>query len=204
MDLIFGFLKSLAIFFEKVGYPGIFFCMFLESTILPLPSELVIPPAAYLASQGKMNVMWVILMGGLGTLAGALLNYYVALKIGRPAVLLFLKKKGKYFLLTEENLFKVEIFWEKHGAFSTFIGRLLPGIRHLIPIPAGFARMKLSSFCIFTFLGATIWCGFLGICGYMFGQNQELLKTYLHHGSILVLIICAIITGAYIFYKRQH
>jgi len=203
MNFVFEFLKTLALFFEKIGYPGIFLCMFLESTILPLPSELVIPPAAYLASQGKMNVFWVILMGGLGSLAGALLNYYVALKVGRPAVLLFLKKKGKYFFLTENSLLKVETFWEKYGAFSTFIGRLLPGIRHLIPIPAGFARMKVLPFCVFTFLGATLWCAFLGICGYMFGKNQELLKIYIHHGSLLIFVVCVIVTVVYFIYKKR-
>jgi len=198
-SLISGFL----LFFEKSRYLGIFFLMALESTVFPVPSELVIPPAGYLASQGKLSLILVILAGTIGSLAGALVNYFVSLKIGRPAVLKFLKRYGKYFLLSEKSFYKVEKFWDNHGHISTFVGRLLPGVRHLISIPAGLSRMNLGFFCIYTGLGAGLWVSFLAICGYFFGKNQELLKTYLHKGSWFLILLCILIVVSYIAIKKS-
>jgi len=161
VELITTFIHYLLTFFEKSSYFGIFFLMALESTLVPIPSELIIPPAAYLAYQGKLSLFGVITSGVLGSLSGALFNYFLALKLGRPAFLHFIKKHGKYVLLTEYTFYKMEKFWDSHGHISTFIGRLLPGLRHVISIPAGFARMGLFLFCFYTILGATIWCTFL-------------------------------------------
>jgi len=181
--------------------------MLLESTIVPLPSELVIPPAAYLASQGKMNLVMVIFSGAFGSLAGALVNYYLALKLGRPAFLLFVNKYGKVFLLSEKSLHKVEAFWEKYGGLSTFAGRLLPGIRHLIPIPAGFARMPVTAFSVYTFLGAGLWCAFLAIGGFFFGKSQAYLLKYLHRGSAVLILVTVLVVllflGRKVFNKDE-
>ncbi|HOM24799.1 MAG TPA: DedA family protein, partial [Thermosynergistes sp.] len=122
----------------RLGYPGIAALMFLESSFFPFPSEVVMPPAGYLAAQGRMNLWVAITMGTLGSLLGALFNYWVAVRFGRP----FLERYGKYLFISEETLKKAEQFFLNHGHISTFIGRLLPGIRQYISLPAGLARMK--------------------------------------------------------------
>jgi len=188
-------------FFGKSGYFGVFFLMALESTILPIPSEVVMPPAGYLASQGRLSLMGVILAGTFGSLAGALTNYYLALKLGRPALLKFIRRYGKYLLLTEESFKKVERFWGNHGHISTFVGRLLPGTRHIISIPAGLAKMALLIFCLYTILGAFIWCSFLALCGYYFGKNEEVLKSVLHKGSSVIIIGVCLVLATYIYLK---
>ncbi|MFN4196778.1 MAG: DedA family protein [Caldimicrobium sp.] len=189
--------------FEKSSYLGVFFLMALESTLIPIPSEIIIPPAAYLASQGKLSFLEIIFAGTLGSLAGALFNYFLALKFGRPAFLKFLRKYGFYFLLPEASFYKIEKFWHNHGHISTFIGRLLPGLRHVISIPAGFAKMSLVLFIIYTSLGAFLWCTFLGIIGYYFGKNEAMLKEYLQKGSYGVIIFCLIIISLYVFIKLK-
>ncbi len=194
-------LGNFLLFFEKTSYLGVFFLMALESTLLPIPSEIIVPPAAYLASKGKMNLWGVILAGTLGSLSGALLNYYLALKFGRPAFLRFIKRYGKYVLLTEASFMKMEKFWHNHGHISTFVGRLLPGLRHVISIPAGFARMALGLFCFFTTIGAFIWCTFLALCGYYFGKNEALLKEYLAKGSYGIILFCVLIVFIYVYFK---
>lgn len=190
------------LFFERTSYFGVFLLMIVESSFIPFPSEIVVPPAGYLASKGKMSLLGVIIAGTLGSLAGALINYYLALKLGRPIVLKFLKRYGKYVLLTEASLHRVEKFWGEHGPFGTFVGRLLPGIRQIISIPAGFARMGLFLFCLYTSLGAGIWCTFLALCGYFFGKNEELLKKSLSEGTHIIVGFVIVITIIYIFYRK--
>ncbi len=202
MEFLISLIQSFLAFFEKSSYWGVFFLMALESTLVPIPSEIIIPPAAYLASKGKLNLWGVILAGTLGSLAGALFNYYLALKLGRPAFLKFLRRYGKFIILTEASFFKMEHFWKNHGPISTFIGRLLPGLRHVISIPAGFARMALFIFCFYTTLGAFIWCTFLGLGGYYFGKNEALLKEYLTKGSYGIILFCFLIVGLYFKIKR--
>lgn len=196
---IYYFLK----FFEKTSYLGVFFLMIIESSFIPFPSEIVIPPAAYLAYKGKLSLTGIILSGTLGSLAGALLNYYLALKLGRPTIQYLIKRYGRYLLLTEKSLQKVDQFWNKHGTFSTFIGRLLPGVRQIISIPAGFAKMGLFLFCLYTSLGAFIWITFLAFCGYFFGKNEVLLKGYLQQGSYIIIVLVFLIIFLYIFLKTD-
>ncbi len=196
---IYYFLK----FFEKTSYFGIFILMVIESSFIPFPSEIVIPPAAYLASKGKLSFIGVILSGTLGSLAGALLNYYLALKLGRPAFQHLVKKYGKYILLTEYSLQKVDHFWNNHGTFSTFIGRLLPGIRQIISLPAGFTRMSLFLFCLYTTFGVLIWVTFLAFCGYFFGKNENLLKEYLKQGSYIIALLAILVTFLYVVLKTK-
>lgn len=198
-ESIYYFLK----FFEKTGYFGVFFLMVIESSFIPFPSEVVIPPAAYLAYKGKLSLLGVILSGTLGSLMGALFNYYLALKLGRPVFQHLIKKYGKYVLLTEYSLQRVDFFWNHHGTFSTFIGRLLPGIRQIISIPAGFARMGLFLFCLYTTLGAFIWVTFLALCGYFFGKNEVLLKEYLQRGSYTIVLLAILLVFIYILLKTD-
>ncbi|WP_305863514.1 DedA family protein [Aliarcobacter butzleri] len=179
-----------------LGYFGIFILMFLESTVFPIPSEVVMIPAGYLAHKGEMNIYIVILLGILGSLGGALFNYYFALKFGRK----FLMKYGKYFLVSHESIEKTEKFFKNHGHISTFSGRLIPGLRHYISLPAGLARMNLFVFCLYTTLGATIWVIILTLLGYYIGDNEELVKEYLRY-LILGLLLCLTLLGIW-YYKK--
>ena len=180
----------------SLGYVGIFIMMFLESTVFPIPSEVVMIPAGYLAHKGEMNIYIVIILGALGSLCGALFNYYFALKFGRT----FLMKYGKYFFVSQETIEKTEVFFKDHGHISTFSGRLIPGLRHYISLPAGLARMNLFVFCLYTTLGATIWVIILTILGYYIGDNEELVKEYLRY-LIIGLLVFLILLGAW-YYKK--
>jgi len=196
-------LESIVIFIVntigQLGYPGIVAMMFLESSFFPFPSEVVIPPAGYLASQGKMNLTVVVSCGVLGSILGALFNYWVSLVLGRP----FFERYGRYFLVTEKNLERVDRFFYEHGHISTFIGRLLPGIRQYISLPAGIARMNLLLFVAFTSLGAGLWVLALALVGYMVGNNRELLHTYLHNAALLMVVLSMILAVLYILLRRK-
>lgn len=180
-----------------MGYPGIFLLMAMESSVIPIPSEVVMPPAGYLAQQGEMNIWVAILWGTVGSLVGAYANYGAAHYLGRPLVL----KYGKYVWITEEKFAKVETFFHRHGEISTFIGRLLPVVRHLISLPAGLAGMNHLKFSLYTLLGAGIWVSILTWIGYFIGRNQELIMKYSHQALIGVIIFSIVLIAAYI---RRH
>jgi membrane protein DedA with SNARE-associated domain len=180
-----------------MGYPGIFLLMAMESSVIPIPSELVMPPAGYLAQQGQMNMAIAILCGTVGSLVGAYANYFAAHYLGRPLLL----KYGKYVWITEEKFAKVERYFKDHGEISTFIGRLLPVVRHLISLPAGLAAMNHVKFSLYTLLGAGLWVTVLSFIGYFIGANQELIMKYSHQALIAVVIASAAIIY---FYVRQH
>jgi len=182
------------------GYLGIFLLMAVESSFIPFPSEIVLVPAGYLASQGQMSISLIMASGLGGSLLGAFINYYLALKLGRK----ILEKYGKYFFIKESALHKMDNYFEKHGHISTFTGRLIPGIRQLISIPAGLSKMNLAIFSLYTTLGAGIWAFILVMLGYFIGDNQELLSEYLHQILIVVLILLVILGSTYTyFYKRK-
>jgi len=173
--------------------------MAIESTFLPLPSELVIPFAAYKAGQGDLNVFIVILSGTFGALCGSLINYTLAYYLGRPLVYKFADSRlGKVFLLSKEKVIHAEDYFIRNGKTSTFIGRLVPGVRHLISIPAGLAKMNLRDFMLFTFVGAGIWNIILAIIGYYLYEIREQIFPYIGH-ILLVLglgfVIWLIIKG---------
>ena len=180
-----------------MGYWGIFLLMFLESTFFPFPSEIIMIPAGYLAFKGEMNVYIVVLVGILGSVGGALFNYYLAMHFGRK----FILKYGKYFFIKEETLDKLEAFFVKHGELSTFNGRLIPGIRQLISLPAGLARMNIARFSLYSALGAGIWVIVLVALGYLLGSNEELISEYLKTATVIALISVVFIT---IFYIVRH
>ena len=184
-----------------MGYWGIFLLMFLESTFFPFPSEIIMIPAGYLAYKGEMNVYLVVLAGILGSVGGALFNYYLAMHFGRA----FILRYGKYFFIKEETLDKLEAFFIKHGELSTFNGRLIPGIRQLISLPAGLARMNLWTFSFYSALGAGIWVIVLVVLGYLLGSNEELISEYLQTATLIALLCVVLITIFYIVRnKRRH
>ena len=184
----------------SMGYLGIFLLMFLESTFFPFPSEIIMIPAGYLAYQGEMNLYMVILVGILGSIAGALVNYYLAMHLGRKIIL----KYGKYFFIKEETLEKLETFFTKHGEISTFTGRLIPGIRQLISLPAGLARMNMFKFSFYTAIGAGIWVVVLVAVGYLVGSNQELISEYMKSATLIALVSVVFIIIFYVVRQRKR
>ncbi|DAB34743.1 MAG TPA: DedA family protein [Sulfurospirillum sp. UBA12182] len=176
----------------SLGYFGIFTLMFLESSFFPFPSEVVMIPAGYLAFQGEMELVLVLLSGLLGSLAGAWFNYLLALKFGRK----FLST-----IISHEKIDKLDKFFEKHGHISTFSGRLIPGIRQYISFPAGLARMNGIKFSIYTTLGAGIWITILTMLGYFLGENEKLISIYLK--DITIFIILLVVLTLVWYFKRN-
>lgn len=194
-------------FIDNANYLFVFVFMVIESSFIPFPSELIVPPAAYLALQedSDMNIYMVILFASLGALVGAYINYYLAIWLGRPIVYKFANSRiGHICLLDQSKVEKAEVYFDRHGAISTFIGRLIPGIRQLISIPAGLAKMNIIKFSIFTILGAFIWNVALAILGYILttipgiSTTEELLNKvneynhYLTYGGLAIGGICII------------
>lgn len=182
---------------SDLGYIGIFVMMLLESSFFPFPSEVAMIPAGYLASKGEMNIYLVVMAGILGSLAGAVFNYWLALKFGRVFVLKF----GKYFFFKEETLIKMETYFAKHGEISTFVGRLVPVVRQYISLPAGLSKMDLAKFSFYTSLGAAIWVIILTLLGYFIGDNELLVKEYLH--SIIVGVLLVLICIVFIYIRKM-
>ncbi len=180
------------------GYLGIFLLMGIESSFIPFPSEIVLIPAGYLASKGDMSVTMIMVSALGGSMLGAFINYYLAFILGRK----ILRKYGKYFFIKENALEKMDNYFAKHGHISTFIGRLVPGIRQLISIPAGLARMNLAVFSTYTALGAGIWALILVMLGYIIGENQELIDNYLKQITVAVLVALALLASWYIYYQK--
>src|SRR5256886_2470481 len=168
--------------FRDLGYPGIVILMAIESSFLPLPSELVMPPAGYLAAKGELSFVLAIACGVVGSILGALANYGLAHWLGRAVV----RRIGKYVWISEKSLERSERYFAEHGEISTFMGRMLPVIRHLISIPAGVARMDLAKFVTFTGLGALVWCTVLTWIGWFIGRRSEEHTSELQSQSNLV------------------
>lgn len=195
---------------KNMNYGSITALMTVESSFIPFPSEVVIPPAAYIASKpdSKLNIFLVVLFGTLGALIGAYINYFLALWLGRPVLYKIADSKfGKLLLLNSEKVQKAESYFNKHGKISTFIGRLIPGIRQLISIPAGLSKMSLMPFTIYTVLGAGIWNTVLALVGYLAHGQADLINKYSHELSyiILAVLIVAVIyfVARYFIRKRK-
>ncbi|AJC89445.1 DedA family protein [Campylobacter lari] len=193
---IIDFLLTLA---KDWGYWGIIFLMFVESSFFPFPSEVVMIPAGYLAHQNELNFWLCLLCGTFGALLGALLNYYLCYFLGREVLL----KICKYFGVNEAKFAQFEAFFNKHGEISTFSGRLIPGLRQYISLPAGLARMNLKKFIFYTSLGAGIWCLILLILGYVLGKNEDLIKEYLHFVIIACIVFATMIVAIYIYIQKR-
>jgi len=191
--------QTIVEYIGHMGYLGIFLLMFLESTFFPFPSEIIMIPAGYLAFKGEMNVYLVVIIGILGSVLGALFNYYLALHFGRK----FILKYGKYVFIKEETLDKLEAFFTKHGELSTFNGRLIPGIRQLISLPAGLAKMNIVTFSIYSALGAGIWVIVLVALGYLLGSNEALISEYLHTATLIALACVTFITIFYVIRNKR-
>lgn len=192
--MIHSIIESLAAFISQIGYLGIFIGMFIESTLVPIPSELVMIPAGIAASKGLMNIYLATIIGIFGNVMGAIFSYYLALKLGHP----ILVKIGKYFFVTEETLLKIERFFAKHGPLSVFMGRLLIGFRHFISLPAGLAKMDIKLFIIYTTLGSAIWTTILSGVGFFIGENWQIFEDNIKIIGAIFALCCLIL---YIFLK---
>lgn len=189
--------EFLITFINQIGYFGIFVGMFLESTLIPLPAELIMIPAGMSAAHGGMNIFIALTCGILGNICGAIFSYYLAISIGRTLLL----RIGKYFFVKPSTIIKIENFFKNHGPISIFIGRLLPGFRHFISLPAGIARMDMRLFFTYTLLGSTLWTSVLVTLGFLIGENQQLIEEHLREIIITCAIFCTTIITIYIFRK---
>ena len=189
---------------RDVGYPGIVALMAMESSILPVPAELVMPPAGYWVAKGEMNAWIVLACGTVGSVLGALANYWMAHVLGRA----FVRRFGRYVLLSERSLDRAERFFADHGEISTLVGRLLPVLRHLISIPAGIARMSLSRFVTFTAVGAFAWCAVLTGIGYFLGRHEDALPSHeevqRYVGRVMWIVVPLIAVGVTIYVIRHR
>lgn len=197
----------------SLGYLGVFLMMFLESSFFPFPSEIVMIPAGYLGFRGEMNLFWAFVCGVGGSLAGALLNYWIAYKMGRA----FLLRYGKYVFFSQKHLEKMERFFEKHGPISTFVGRLLPAVRQYISFPAGLCKMHLVKFCFFTSLGAMIWVAILMWIGYSLGgifadlkedrlfesQAGEWITLQIHQWILSLVVLLVLLVCFYLWRQKR-
>lgn len=174
---------------SNIGYLGVFILMILESMIFPVPSEAVMPFAGYLAKTGRFDLLLLSLIAALAGVIGSLISYYIGLKGGR----LFVKKIGKYTLLEEKHLEWTENFFNKYGSKTIFIGRFIPIVRHIISIPAGFAKMNIKKFVIFTFAGAFLWDFFLAYMGFRLGEKWMEVGKYSKIIDVFILVFIIIL-----------
>ena len=189
------------------GYWGVFLLMAMESSIIPVPSEIVIPPAAFLAAQGQLSMTGVVVAGTLGSYVGSALSYWVSLAVGRPII----ARYGKFFFLGEDKVARAETWLERYEAGGIFFARLLPVIRHLISIPAGILRMNFAVFSLMTVLGAGLWCGVLAFLGAKAAHDEpnlldplhpEAMEHYIKHHSILITLAAFVLAALYFLMLR--
>ena len=192
-----------------MNYASITALMTIESSFIPFPSEVVIPPAVYVASEPTsalcatgnypVDVALIVLFGTVGAMLGAVINYLLSMWLGRPIIYKFADSRvGHLLLLSSEKVQKAENYFNDHGKVSTFIGRLIPGIRQLISIPAGLAKMHFGQFMLYTFLGAFIWNTVLALLGYIAHGQADLINQYSHELSIIILVLVGVVVAYYI------
>lgn len=193
---------------DNLNYYSIFFLMMLESTVIPVPSELVVAPAAYHAAGGNLNIILVILASTLGADLGASINYFVAYFVGRPVIYKFANSKlGHLCLLNQEKVEKSERYFDTHGKLATITGRLIPGIRHLISIPAGLAKMHYGHFILYTTIGAGVWNCILAALGWYLHTvvpEEELNDKILVYGEYIKFAIIGLVVLAVVFYLIKY
>ncbi len=202
-EIFYNLIEALIAVIKELGYLGIFIGMTIESSFIPFPSEIILIPAGALVAKGEMAFLFVFLAGLFGSLAGALINFFLALLLGRTAVDFLVSKYGKILFINKEKLKKSDDYFRKYGEITTFIGRLIPVIRQLISLPAGFSRMNIFRFCLFTSLGAGIWALILIYIGYIFGNNADVIQRNIDSITIILLLFSSIILIIYILWIKN-
>lgn len=200
---IIEFLKPIVEFITSIisimSYPGIFFLMILESALIPIPSEIIMPFSGFLASTGKLNYIGVVLAGSFGNLVGSILTYYLGINVGRKVIL----KYGRYIFFKKEHLEITEKLFNKYGDRVSFVGRLLPGIRTYVSLPAGIGKTKFTKFVIYTFTGSIIWNSMLTFVGMKLGSNWKNIDKYSIYLDIAAVIAIAVFLIWFIYNSRK-
>jgi len=204
MSFFSAIISSILSAINSLGYLGILAGMALESSFFPFPSEVLLVPAGALISQGKMSFLPVFLFALAGSWIGALINYFVAFYLGRKGIEKLVSKYGKIFFISRSELDKTDSYFGKHGQITTFIGRLLPVIRQLISLPAGFSKMKMSRFLFFTGLGAGIWSLILIYAGWLADRNSSWLSQNPAGLAIILVLLCMAIVLSYLLVLRKR
>lgn len=198
---LYTLLELMAVFaidvISAIGYLGVFLLMVMESMVIPIPSELILPFAGFLISRGDFTFTSVIIAGSLGSIVGSLISYYMG-KYGGNA---FVIKYGKYVLLDVEDLKKAERWFEKRGEYTIFISRFIPVVRHLISIPAGIGKMDIKRFCLYTIVGASMWNFILVYAGYLLGEHWDKIK---HYSEPVSLSVAAVLVIAFVWFVYRH
>ena len=202
-EFIGGLVSGLLNIIDQLSYIGIFLGMTLQSSFIPFPSEVVLIPAGALVANGKMNFLTTLFASIMGSLFGSFINYFLALFLGRRIADKLISRYGKIFFLSKESLEASNNYFKKHGEITTFIARLIPGIRQIISLSAGFSKMNLLKFTIFTLAGAGIWSIFLITVGYFAGQNSNWLEQNSLIITLLTLIIILLTIIFYIKFKQR-
>jgi membrane protein DedA with SNARE-associated domain len=197
--------SSIQQFIFDVGYPGLLALIILESTLVPVPSELVMPFAGFLASRGQFTLPVVLAVNTTGAMIGSSISYAIGLYAGRP----FLDRYGKYFLIRKDDIEKTHSFFERRGRITVFLARFIPVIRHIISVPAGIARMRFDAFLLLTAAGATIWGGALILFGYFLGSRWDSFASSLKRvdlliGGLIVLTVIAVVIRFVIRRRRER
>ncbi len=198
------FASSLLELIKELGYAGIFLGMAIESSFIPFPSEIILIPAGALIAKSQMAFLPVFLAGLLGSLFGAMINYFLALFIGRTAVDFLVSKYGKFLFITKKSLDKADNYFRKYGSITTFTGRLIPVVRQLISLPAGFSRMNFLKFLLFTALGAGIWVLVLIYIGYFFGINSAWISHNMNFVNFTMFLLAVVIAVFYMTRKKLN
>lgn len=188
----------------KFGYFGIVFAMFAENVFPPIPSELIMPAAGFAASRGDLNLILVILAGTLGASLGALPLYYLGSIFDKERLLMFTKKYGKYVFVKPDDVTSANDWFDNHGKKAVFFGRMVPGVRSLISIPAGMNKMPLLPFLALTALGSSIWTTLLALAGYYFGQNYQVIESTLAPYSKIFMVLVVVIVIGWLIKRRLH
>ena len=188
---------------ESLGYVGIGLLMFLENLFPPIPSELIMPLAGFTVAQGKMQLVPAIVAGVLGTILGAFPWYYLGKLLGENRIKRWIDKHGKWLGISSEEIDKSQRWFYRHGNKAVFFGRLVPGIRTLISLPAGFSHMPMAQFLIYSTLGTTAWVGFLTMAGYKLGEHYDLVDRYLAPVSKIVLVLVIVAFVVWIVRHRR-
>lgn len=201
-----GFVADVLTWYDAhMNYQAVGLLMTLESSFIPFPSEVVIPPAVYVAcnpnTKGGMNIWMIVLIGTLGAMVGAYINYFLSRWLGRPIIYAFADSKvGHLLQLSKEKVERAEVYFNEHGNVSTLVGRLIPVIRQLISIPAGLSKMNFGYFSLFTFIGAAIWNCILGFLGYLAYQvaDPTVIEQYSHLLSIVIILLFGLVVAYFV------